>query len=83
MKRMADMQEAYGMDGFDAMQGATLVVNLTNPVISGLLTQPAEKQTLIVQQIYYLAMISYKKLSPEELSAFVEQSTKILFDYIK
>ncbi len=83
MKRMADMQEAYGMDGFDAMQGATLVVNLTNPVISGLLTQPAEKQALIVQQIYYLAMISYKKLSPEELSAFVEQSTKILFDYIK
>ena len=83
MKRMADMQEAYGMDGFDAMQGATLVVNLTDPVISGLLTQPAEKQTLIVQQIYYLAMISYKKLSPEELSAFVEQSTKILFDYIK
>ncbi len=83
MKRMADMQEAYGMDGFDAMQGATLVVNLTNPVVSGLLTQPAEKQALIVQQVYYLAMISYKKLSPEELSAFVEQSTKILFDYMK
>ena len=83
MRRMTDMQAAYGMPIPDAMQGATLVINLTNPVISGLLSQTAEKQELIINQIYYLATLSYKKLSPEELSDFVERSTKLLYNYTK
>lgn len=83
MRRMGEMQVAYGMEGFDVMKGATLVLNLTNPVVSGILSLPEEKQALIVNQIYYLAMLGYKKLSPEELSEFVEQSTKLLYDYSK
>ena len=83
MRRMGEMQVAYGMEGFDPMQGATLVLNLTNPVVSSILTQSDEKQTLIVNQIYYLAMLSYKKLTSEELSAFVEQSTKLLYELTK
>jgi molecular chaperone HtpG len=83
MRRMGDMQAAYGMEGFDAMQGASLVLNLTNPVISGFLSQPAEKQVLIAHQVYYLAMLSYKTLKPEELSDFVEKTTKLLFDFSK
>ncbi|MBQ8374638.1 MAG: molecular chaperone HtpG [Clostridia bacterium] len=83
MRRMSEMQSMYGMDGFDSMQSATLVLNLTNPVVSGILTQPEEKQALIVNQIYYLAMLSYKKLSPEELSDFVEKSAELLYDYTK
>ena len=77
------MQAAYGMEGFDSMKSATLVLNLTNPVVSGLLSQPEEKQALIINQIYYLAMLSYKKLTPEELSDFVEQSAKLLFNFSK
>ena len=83
MRRMGEMQAAYGMEGFDVMQGATLVLNITNPVVSSILTLPADKQTLIVNQIYYLAMLSYKKLTPEELGDFVEQSTKILYELTK
>ena len=82
-RRMGDMQAAYGMEGFDAMRGATLVLNLTNPVISGFLSQPSEKQVLIAHQIYYLAMLSYKTLKPDELSDFVEKTTKLLFDFSK
>ena len=83
MRRMGEMQAAYGMDGFDPMKNATLVLNLTNPVVSGLLSQDEEKQGLIVNQIYYLAMLSYKKLTPTELSDFVEQSTKLLYNFSK
>ena len=83
MRRMSEMNGFYGMGEVDAMQNATLVLNLTNPVISGLLNQSAEKQELIVNQIYYLAMLSYKKLSSEELSDFVSKTSEMLFDYCK
>ncbi len=83
MRRMSEMNGFYGMGESDAMQNATLVLNLTNPVVSGILNQTEEKQAFIVNQIYYLAMLSYKKLSPEELSDFVEKSAAMLFDYSK
>lgn len=83
MRRMSEMNGFYGMDSTDPAKNATLVLNLTNPVISSLLTQPKEKQAIIVNQIYYLAMLSYKKLAPEELSDFVEKSAQLLFDYTK
>ncbi len=83
MRRMSEMNGFYGMSEIDPTKNATLVLNLTNPVISGLLKQTEEKQKFIVNQIYYLAMLSYKKLSPEELSDFVEKSAELLFDYSK
>ena len=83
MRRMSEMNGFYGMAEMDPTKNATLVLNLTNPVISGLLKQTEEKQKFIVNQIYYLAMLSYKKLSPEELSDFVEKSAELLFDYSK
>lgn len=81
MRRMSEMNGFYGMEETDPSKNATLVLNLTNPVISGLLTQDEEKQKLIVNQIYYLAMLSFKKLSPEELSDFLAKSTEILYNY--
>ena len=88
MRRMGEMQAMQGFGDAESaekmmMQSATLVLNLTNPVVSGLLAQSSEKQELIVNQIYYLAMLSFKKLTPDELSDFVEQSTKLLFDFTK
>ncbi len=81
MRRMSEMNGFYGMEETDPSKNATLVLNLTNPVISELLTQDEEKQKLIVNQIYYLAMLSFKKLSPEELSDFLAKSTEILYNY--
>ena len=80
---MSEMGGYYGMGETDPSKNATLILNLSNPVVSGLLTQPEEKQKFIVNQIYYLAMLSFKKLSPEELSDFVKKSTELLFDYSK
>ncbi len=83
MRRMSEMNGFYGMDEADSAKHATLVLNLTNPVVSGILQQSEEKQAVIVNQIYYLAMLSFKKLTSEELSDFVEKSAQMLFDYSK
>ena len=83
MRRMSEMGGFYGMEETDVSKHATLVLNLTNPVISGLLSLTEEKQKIIVNQVYYLAMLSYKKLTPEELADFVDKSTQLLFDYSK
>ncbi|MBE5752683.1 MAG: molecular chaperone HtpG [Clostridiales bacterium] len=83
MRRMTEMNGFYGMGEFDLNKHLTLVLNATNPVISSLLNQPTEKQKNIVYQVYYLAMIAYKKLSPEELSDFSEKTAELLFEYTK
>ena len=83
MRRMSEMGGYYGMGETDPSKNATLILNVSNPVVSGLLTQSEDKQKFIVNQIYYLAMLSFKKLSPEELSDFVTKSTELLFDYSK
>ncbi len=83
MRRMSDMGGMYGMEGMDPNKNAVLVLNLTNPVVSSLLNQTEDKQKTVVNQIYYLAMLSYKKLSPEELADFVAKSSELLFNYCK
>ena len=83
MRRMSEMNSFYGMSEADTMKNATLVLNLSNPIVAGLTGQAEEKQKFIVNQIYYLAMLGYKKLTPEELSDFVEKSTQLLSDYTK
>ncbi len=83
MRRMSEMGGFYGMEETDSTKNAVLVLNLTNPVISGLLNQSEEKQKVAINQIYYLAMLSHKKLTPEELSDFVAKSSELLFNYCK
>ena len=83
MRRMSEMNGFYGMDDLDPTKHAQLVLNLTNPVVSGIMNQPEDKQKVVVNQIYYLAMLSYKKLTSEELSDFVDKSAQLLFDYCK
>jgi molecular chaperone HtpG len=83
MRRMSEMGGIYGMGEMDPMNGAVLVLNLTNPVVSGLLNQPEDKQQMVINQIYYLATLSYKPLKPEELADFVSNSVEVLFNYCK
>ena len=82
-RRMSEMQSIYGMEARDPSENATLVVNLNNPVVSNLPNLAEEKQRLAALQIYYLALISYKKLSPEEQAKFVENTSKLLGEFIK
>ena len=81
-RRMSEMNELYGIGSNNSVQ-ETLVLNLTNPVVSSILTQNTEKQGIIINQIYYLAMLSYKQLSSEELADFVDKSASLLFEYSK
>lgn len=81
-RRMSEMNEMYGMSDSGA-QNETLVLNLTNPIVSSILKQDEAKRSVIVNQIYYLAMLSYKKLSSEELADFVDKTSALLFDYSK
>ena len=83
MRRMSEMNEFYGMNDFDTAKHATLVLNVANPTVSGILSQSEEKLEMIVTQIYYLATLAYRKLSPEELSDFTERTAKMLFEYGK
>ena len=83
MRRMSEMNGFYGMEEADVSKHACLVLNLTNPVVSSFLNQPEEKKAVIANQIYYLALLSYKKLSSEELSDFTAKSAELLFDYCK
>ena len=80
MRRMSELNGLYGMDAPTA-KNETLVLNLTNPIVSSILAQSEKKREIIVNQLYYLAMLSYKKLSPDELSDFVEKNSTLLFDY--
>ena len=83
MRRMSEMNKFYGMTEADAMKNATLVLNVANDTVSKLSGLSEEKQEFIVNQIYYLAMLSYKKLSPDELADFMKRSETLLADYAK
>jgi len=83
MRRMSEMNSLYGMDGADAMKFATLVLNVNNPVVMSFLKQSEEKQKMLANQIYYLAMLANKKLSAEEMSDFLNNSAELLFNYCK
>lgn len=83
MRRMSEMNKFYGMTEADAMKNATLVLNVANDTVSKLTGLSEEKQEFIVNQIYYLAMLSYKKLSPDELADFMKRSETLMADYAK
>ena len=81
-RRMAEMMEMYGMDssltGLGA-QGETLVLNLNNELVNYVKDhEEGENTELICQQIYDLARLSNHPLKPEEMTAFVARSNKIL-----
>lgn len=81
MRRYSEMGSFYGMT--DDKMALTLMVNTANPVVAGIKDLPAEKQTFVAKYIYSLALLSYKKLSPEELQNFVSDNMTLLADYVK
>ena len=80
---MSEMNKFYGMTDEDVMKNATLVLNVANETVAKLLSLPEDKQEFAINQIYYLAMLSYKKLSPDELADFMKRSEELLADYVK
>lgn len=83
MRRMSEMNSFYGMTEKDAMQDMTLIVNAANPVVNTVKGLPEDKQEFVVNQIYYLALLAFKKLSADELKDFTEKSMTLLENYAK
>ena len=82
-RRMAEMMKVYNMGGMDpAMfgnEGETLVLNASNKLVKYVLDNPDGEYTdKICCQLYDLAMLANKPLSPEEMTAFVTRSNEIL-----
>ena len=81
-RRMAEMMKMYGMGGMDAsMFGsqATLVLNANHPLVKFLTEHKRSKNVpIICKQLYDLAMLAHKPLSPEEMTAFVQRSNEIM-----
>ena len=81
-RRMQEMMKMYGMSGMDpSMFGsqATLVLNANHPLVQFLVEHKRSKNVpVICKQLYDLAMLAHKPLSPEEMTAFVQRSNEIL-----
>ena len=57
----------------------TLVLNANHPLVQFLgKNQESEYAAVICEQLYDLAMISHKQLSPDEMTKFVQRSNDIL-----
>ena len=81
-RRMQEMMKMYGMAGMDpAMFGgqAALVLNANHPLVKFVVEHKKSKNApIICRQLYDLAMLAHKPLSPEEMTAFVQRSNEIM-----
>ncbi len=81
-RRMKEMYKAYGQDmGSMAdmfKEEYTFVINDKNPLINKLSSMEPETATLATAQIYDLAEMANRPLSPERMTAFMQRSRKLL-----
>lgn len=81
MRRMSEMNSFYQMG--DGAADMTLVVNTGNDAVQALKGAAEDAQRLAVMQIYYLALLGYKQLSPDELGEFTENQVSFIEKYLK
>ena len=81
-RRMQEMMRMYGMAGMDpSVFGGdeTLVLNANNKLVQYVLeNKDGENTKLFCEQLYDLAMISHKPLSPEAMTKFIGRSNQIM-----
>ena len=81
-RRMEEMMKMYGMGGMDpGMFGgqATLILNVNHPLVKFVVEHKRSKNVpIICKQLYDLALLAHKPLSPQEMTAFVQRSNEIM-----
>mgnify|MGYP007105429553 CR=1 FL=1 len=86
-RRMQDMMKMYNMYGMDpSMFGGqeTLVLNLNNKLVQYVLANKEGDLTkLVCEQLYDLAVITHRQLTPEEMTKFVARSNEIMMEMTK
>ena len=81
-RRFGEMNAFYGLEGADTDRDMTIVLNTSNPIIASFPSLDEEKKKFVANQVYYLAMLSYKKLSPDEMKDFSDNMAALLKQYI-
>ena len=86
-RRFNDMMKIYRMAGEDAPAGdlpteQTLILNANSPLIKALGAKE-EVNERAVRQIYYLALISQRPLTADEMTAFMDDSYGMIGDELK
>ena len=87
-RRMQEMMKMYGMTGMDpSMFGGqeTLILNANHPLVKYVAAHKEDDKNvpLICQQLYDLAMMAHKQLSPDEMTQFIARSNQILLALAK
>ena len=81
-RRMQEMMKMYNMYGMDpSMFGGqeTLVLNANNKLVQYVLDhKDGENIQILCEQLYDLALISHRQLTPEEMTKFVTRSNEIM-----
>ena len=81
MRRYSEMGSFYGMSEGEVAK--TMVVNTANPVIAKLKQLDDAKQKFVAGYVYSLALLSYKKLTPDEFAKFIDENLVLLDEYVK
>ena len=86
-RRMQEMMKMYGMSGMDpSMFGtnATLILNANHPLVEYVVAhKDGENTEMFCHQLYDLAMLAHKPLSPKEMTEFVKRSNEIMMKLAK
>ena len=81
-RRMEEMMKMYGMGGMDTGRfggQASLILNADHPLVQYVVeNKEGENVELICKQLYDLALLAHKPLSPQEMTAFVQRSNQIM-----
>lgn len=83
-RRMQEMMKLYGMGGLDPNMfpsEETLVLNKKHPLIRFILNSDSndtELHKMVMAQVYDLAVMSHKTMTPEAMSAFIKRSNELM-----
>ena len=81
-RRMQDMMKMYNMYGMDpSMFGSTetLVLNANNQLVQYIFEhKDGEHVPMMCEQLYDLAVLAHKPLTPEEMTRFIARSNEIM-----
>ncbi len=81
-RRMEEMMRMYGMNDTSAFPvESTLILNTASPLLQkleGLTESDPEKAKALASYLYQLSLLSQKKLSAEQMQAFMKDSFELL-----
>lgn len=82
-RRMQDMMKMYNMSGMDpnmfGSEGETLILNANNALVKCLITNSnPERNDIICEQLYDLAVLAHQPLAPEAMTKFIQRSNDIM-----